>query len=64
MFSELMSEKLLSLLQDRPCLELIIVSSHFQALFFLQEITGISLKVTNSSKRVSTITGLAGSCPF
>ena len=36
-FQELISEKLLILLWDRPCLESIIVSSHFQALLFLQE---------------------------
>ena len=36
-FQELISEKLLILLRDRPCLELIIVSSKFQALLFLQD---------------------------
>ena len=34
---ELMSEKLLTLLGDRPCLELMIVSSDFQPLLFLQD---------------------------
>ena len=33
-FRELISETLLILSRDRPCLELIIVSSKFQALFF------------------------------
>ena len=36
-FQELISQKLLILLRDRPCLELILVSSHFQALPFLQD---------------------------
>ena len=36
MFSGTHSQNLLILLQHRPCLELIIVSSSFQALFFLQ----------------------------
>ena len=36
-FQELASEKLLNLLRDRPCLELIIVSSKFQALLFVQD---------------------------
>ena len=36
-FQELISEKLLTLLRDRPCLELIIVSSNSQALLFLQD---------------------------
>ena len=36
-FEELISEKLQILLWDRPCLELIIVSSKFQALLFLQD---------------------------
>ena len=36
-FRELISEKLLILLRDRPCLELIFISSNFQALFFLQD---------------------------
>ena len=36
-FQELVSEKLLSLLRDRPHLELIIVSSNFQALLLLQD---------------------------
>ena len=35
-FQELISEKLLILLRDRPCLELIIVSSNLQALLFLR----------------------------
>ena len=35
-FQELISEKLLILLRDRPCLELIIVSSYIRALLFLQ----------------------------
>ena len=34
---ELISEKLLILLRDRPCLELSRVSSHFQAFLFLQD---------------------------
>ena len=33
-FQEFISEKLLILLRDGPCLELIIVSSNFQASFF------------------------------
>ena len=36
-FQELISEKLRILLQNGPCLELIIVSSNFQALLLLQE---------------------------
>ena len=36
-FQELISEKLLILLRDRPCLEIIIVSRNFQASFFLQD---------------------------
>ena len=36
-FQELISEKLQILLRDRPCLEIIIVSSNFQASFFLQD---------------------------
>ena len=36
-FQELFLEKLLTSLRDRPCLELIIVSSNFQALLFLQD---------------------------
>ena len=36
-FRELISENLLMLLQDGPCLELIIVSSNFQALLLLQD---------------------------
>ena len=36
-FQELISEKLLTLLQDRPCLDLSIVSSKFQALLFFQD---------------------------
>ena len=36
-FQELISEKLLILLREMPCLELIIVSSNFQALLFLQD---------------------------
>ena len=35
-FQELISEKLLILLRDGPCLEIIIVSSNFQALLLLQ----------------------------
>ena len=58
-FRELISEKLLILLRDRPCLELIIISSHFQAFLFLQKITEISLKAINSSKKVLKITGPA-----
>ena len=36
-FQKVISEKLLILLRDRPCLELIIVSSNFQACLFLQK---------------------------
>ena len=36
-FQELISEKLLILLRDGPCLELVIVSSNFQALPLLQD---------------------------
>ena len=36
-FQELTSEKSLILKWDRPCLELVIVSSTFQALLFLQD---------------------------
>ena len=36
-FQELISKELLILLRDGPCLELIIVSSNFQALLLLQE---------------------------
>ena len=36
-FQELISEKLLILLRDGHCVELIIVSSNFQALLLLQE---------------------------
>ena len=36
-FQELISEKLLRLLRERPRLELIIVSSNFQALLFWQD---------------------------
>ena len=36
-FQELISKKLLALLRDRPCLELIIIFSNFQALLFLQK---------------------------
>ena len=36
-FQELISEKLLIFLRDGPCLELIIVSSNFQALLLLQD---------------------------
>ena len=36
-FQELISEKLLILLRDGPCLELIIVSSNFQAFLLWQE---------------------------
>ena len=53
------SEKLLILLRDRPCLDLIIISSNFQAFLFLQTITGISLTQINSSKKVLKITGRA-----
>ena len=37
MFPGINSEKLLILLRDRPSLELIIVSSNFQALLFAQD---------------------------
>ena len=43
--------KLLILLRDRPCLELIIISSNFQAFLLLQKIAGICLKASNYSKR-------------
>ena len=57
-FQELISEKLLILLRD-ICLELVIVSSYFSGFVFLAgQITGISLKVINSSKKVSKITGI------
>ena len=36
-FQELVSEKLLILLRDGPCLALIMVSSNFHALLLLQE---------------------------
>ena len=36
-FQELISEKLLILLRDRPCLELLFVSSCYQALLFWQD---------------------------
>ena len=36
-FQELISEELLIVLRDRPCLELIIVSRNFRALLFLQD---------------------------
>ena len=36
-FQELTSEEMLVLLRDRPCLELIILSSNFQALLLLQD---------------------------
>ena len=36
-FQELISGKLLILLRDRPCLELIVISSNFQAFLFLQK---------------------------
>ena len=36
-FQELISEKLLILLRDRACLDIIIVSSNFQASVFLQD---------------------------
>ena len=43
-----------------PVLELIIVSSNFQALLLLQDkITGIGLKANSSSKKVLKITGPA-----
>ena len=58
---ELISEKLLILLRNRPCLELIIVSSNFQVLFFLQdkllESVGKVLIPVNSLKNYWT-------CPF
>ena len=43
-------------MRDGPCLELIIVSSNFQALILLR---GISLKAINSSKKVLKIAGCA-----
>ena len=36
-FQELISEKILLLLRERPCLEIIIVSNNLQASFFLQD---------------------------
>ena len=36
-FQEFISEELLILLRDGPCLELIIVSNNFQALLLLQD---------------------------
>ena len=36
-FQDLIAEKLLMLLQDRPCLDLSIVSSNFEVLLFLQD---------------------------
>ena len=36
-FQELISDKLLIFLRDGPCLELIVVSSNFQALLLLQD---------------------------
>ena len=36
-FQELISGKLPILLRDRPCLELIMISSNFQAFLFLQK---------------------------
>ena len=56
-FRELISEKLLILLRDGPCLELIIVSSNFQASSSGRKITGSSLKAIDSSKKVLKITG-------
>ena len=57
-FQEFMSEKLLSLLQDRPCLELIIISSNFQSFALLAgQTTRISLKAINCSKKSLNISG-------
>ena len=36
-FQELISDNLLISMRDRPCLELIVVSSSFQALLFVQD---------------------------
>ena len=48
-----MSEKWLTLLRDRPCVELIIFSGSLQALLFLQaNCWKIGLKTMNPSKRV------------
>ena len=50
--------KLLILLRDRPCLELIIVSSNFQALLFLHDKLLESVgKFLISVKKVLKITG-------
>ena len=37
MFPGIISDKLLNLVQDRYCLELLIVSRNFKALLFLQD---------------------------
>ena len=59
-FQELTREKLLIILRDRPCLELIIVASNFQGFVHLAgQITGIGLTGFNSSKRVSKNAGRA-----
>ena len=51
-FQELISEKLLILLRDRPLLKLSNVSSNVQGFALLAgQITGISLKAMNSSKK-------------
>ena len=56
MFPGINFRKIIDLLRDRTCLEKT-VSSNFQAFLFLQKITGISPKATNSRKRVLHITG-------
>ena len=62
-FQELVSGKLLILLRDRPCLELLLISS--KAFLVQDQLTGIGLNAinsrsaNNSSKKVFKITGPA-----
>ena len=58
-FRALISEKLLILLRDRPCLELISLPVIFGFALLAGQITGIGLKAINSSKAVLKITGPA-----
>ena len=58
-FQKLISEKLLSLLRDGPCPELINFPVTFRLSSSWREITGIGLKAINSSKKVLKITGPA-----
>ena len=60
-FQELISENLQILLRDRPCPEIIIVSSNFQASFFSQDklLESVSLTGISSSEKVSKMTGCA-----